>query len=72
MADKYYGTGTHVTNPFFPTENTYEGSGHTMISPHGTAFDYEIDSTNEMDRRLGKSSGKLPGKFVKNSQVMGK
>jgi len=71
MADKYYGKGPHEKNPFFPTENTYEGSHKTLVSPHGTAFDYSIDACAAWDE-LEKTGKKMPGKHTKQSEVMGK
>jgi hypothetical protein len=71
MADKYYGAGQHVKNPFFPTENSYEGSHKTLISPHGSAFDLNVDSCAAWNE-LESTGKKLPGKHTKSVEVMGK
>jgi hypothetical protein len=58
---EFYGRGTEVANPIFPTETNWEGPTKTISSPVGSIFEHDIASSNTFEDRLS-NSGKIPGR----------
>lgn len=49
-------------NPFFPTEDSYQGKDMSIHSPHGSIFDLPVQRSNAMDEALSGAMG-LKGSF---------
>lgn len=59
---KYHGQGSEDSNPFFPTEDAYQGKDMSIYSPHGSIFGLPTSRTNVMDETLNSAMG-LKGSF---------
>lgn len=64
MADKLYGAGPNKENPFFPDEDSFEGTARSVYSSHGSVFINDVTGSNTFEDRL-PHSGKIPGKQTK-------
>lgn len=52
---KHYGKGSDESNPFYPDEKMYEGKDQSIVSPHGSVFDLDVQRSNMMDERLASA-----------------
>jgi len=66
MADKLYGAGPNKENPFYPDEDSFEGSARSVYSAHGSIFEHDVTGSNTFEDRLPKH-GKIPGKQTKSA-----